>query len=227
MLILITKATVSCVIGKSWLVVTDNKYGYSVITKREGVDYMLFSEQISTLRKQANMTQENLAEKCDVSRQAVAKWESGESIPDVYKMSQIANIFDVSLETLVWGDDKSDTEESIAKSIYLLFVDNMESLRTNMLADKYSSSTELATKLRAEIKKARVVFPRKIVDELMSLSDEFGIYLGDITRKPEYREMLKELIPGKPTNRVYCENVLPQKYDRIEELLKDYIDFPE
>lgn len=213
-------------IGKSWLVVTNGKYVYSVITKREGVDYMLFSEQISALRKQANMTQENLAEKCDVSRQAVAKWESGESIPDVYKMSQIANIFNVSLETLVWGDDKSDTEESIAKSIYLLFVDNMESLRTNMLADKYSSSTELATKLRAEIKKARVVFPKRIVDELMLLSDEFGIYLGDITNKPEYEELLHDLHFGKPQNKAYCENILPQKYDKIEELLKDYIEFP-
>ena len=40
---------------------------------------MVFSEQLSKLRKEANMTQEDLAEKCDISRQAVAKWESGVS----------------------------------------------------------------------------------------------------------------------------------------------------
>ena len=56
---------------------------------------MVFSEQLSKLRKEANLTQEDLAEKCDVSRQAVAKWESGESLPDIYKISQIAKIFEV------------------------------------------------------------------------------------------------------------------------------------
>lgn len=40
---------------------------------------MIFSEQLSKFRKEANLTQEGLAEKCDVSRQAVAKWESGVS----------------------------------------------------------------------------------------------------------------------------------------------------
>ena len=38
---------------------------------------MIFSEQLSKLRKEANLTQEDLAEKCQVSRQAIAKWESG------------------------------------------------------------------------------------------------------------------------------------------------------
>lgn len=41
---------------------------------------MIFSEQLSKYRKEAKMTQEELAEKCDVTRQAVAKWESGGSL---------------------------------------------------------------------------------------------------------------------------------------------------
>ena len=53
---------------------------------------MIFPEQLSRYRKEAKMTQEELAEKCDVTRQAVAKWENGESVPDVYKISQIAGI---------------------------------------------------------------------------------------------------------------------------------------
>ena len=55
----------------------------------EGANRMIFSEQLSTLRRKADMTQEALAEKCDVSRQAVAKWESGESIPDIVKKSEM------------------------------------------------------------------------------------------------------------------------------------------
>ena len=64
---------------------------------------MVLGEQIVKLRKRANLTQEQLAEKYDVSRQAVAKWENGESIPDIYKIIQIAELFNVSLDFLVLG----------------------------------------------------------------------------------------------------------------------------
>ena len=64
---------------------------------------MVLGEQIVKLRKRANLTQEQLAEKYDVSRQAVAKLENGESIPDIYKIIQIAELFNVSLDFLVLG----------------------------------------------------------------------------------------------------------------------------
>ena len=64
---------------------------------------MVLGEQIVKLRKRANLTQEQLAEKYDVSRQAVAKWENGESIPDIYNIIQIAELFNVSLDFLVLG----------------------------------------------------------------------------------------------------------------------------
>jgi len=56
-----------------------------------------------------------LAEKCDVSRQAVAKWESGESLPDIYKISQIAKLFEVSLEELIWGECQQESQKEMAK----------------------------------------------------------------------------------------------------------------
>lgn len=64
---------------------------------------MIFAQQLSKFRKSFNLTQEELAEKCDVSRQAVAKWESGESLPDIYRISQIAKLFEISIEELIWG----------------------------------------------------------------------------------------------------------------------------
>lgn len=64
---------------------------------------MVLGEQIVKLRKRVNLTQEQLAEKYDVSRQAVAKWENGESIPDIYKIIQIAELFNVSLDFLILG----------------------------------------------------------------------------------------------------------------------------
>lgn len=52
------------------------------------------------MRKLLQLTQEDIAEKLGVTRQSVAKWESGESIPDLDKCKQLADIFGVSLDDL-------------------------------------------------------------------------------------------------------------------------------
>ena len=64
---------------------------------------MGFAEELVKRRKMANMTQEELAEKCNVSRQAITKWEKNESLPDVYMISKLANMFDVSIEELIYS----------------------------------------------------------------------------------------------------------------------------
>ena len=64
---------------------------------------MGFAEELVKRRKMANMTQEELAEKCNVSRQAITKWEKNESLPDVYMISKLANMFDISIEELIYS----------------------------------------------------------------------------------------------------------------------------
>ena len=54
------------------------------------------------------LTQEKLAEKCDVSRQAVTKWESGESEPSIDKLIALSEIFDVSIDELVKNENSKD-----------------------------------------------------------------------------------------------------------------------
>ena len=53
------------------------------------------------LRKQNGFSQEELAEKCQVSRQAIAKWESGESVPTIEKLIYLAGLYEVTLDELV------------------------------------------------------------------------------------------------------------------------------
>lgn len=53
------------------------------------------------LRKKNGWSQEELAEKCQVSRQAIAKWESGESVPVLEKLIFLAGLYEVSLDELV------------------------------------------------------------------------------------------------------------------------------
>ncbi len=65
---------------------------------------MLFAEKLIQLRKKYEMSQEELAEKVDVSRQSVSKWESGTSTPDLDKMIKLADVFEVSIDYLVNED---------------------------------------------------------------------------------------------------------------------------
>ena len=60
----------------------------------------MFHDNLVTLRKLKNMTQEDIAEKIGVSRQSVAKWETGETVPDLDKCKILAEIFEVSLDDL-------------------------------------------------------------------------------------------------------------------------------
>ena len=60
----------------------------------------MFRDNLVQLRKMLNMTQEELAEKVGVSRQAVAKWEAGETSPDLEKARLLAEALGVSLDDL-------------------------------------------------------------------------------------------------------------------------------
>lgn len=60
----------------------------------------MFSENLVQMRKLLSMTQEELAEKVGVTRQAVAKWESGDSLPDLEKSKLLAEALNVSLDEL-------------------------------------------------------------------------------------------------------------------------------
>ena len=63
-----------------------------------------FCKNFVILRKMHGYTQETIAEKCGFSRQAIAKWETGASLPDMYKLVDIAKLFDVSIDDLVCGN---------------------------------------------------------------------------------------------------------------------------
>lgn len=71
----------------------------------------MFSEKLLLARKKCNLTQEELAEKIGVSRQTVAKWESGESLPDIERASDLAAALGITLDELT---DTKEPEEKTA-----------------------------------------------------------------------------------------------------------------
>lgn len=97
---------------------------------------MVLGKQIVKLRKRANLTQEQLAEKYDVSRQAVAKWENGESIPDIYKIIQIAELFNVSLDFLVLG---KNIQRQMSEKDVKTFIETMKKKEDMWIPDQVIS----------------------------------------------------------------------------------------
>ena len=68
----------------------------------------MIRENLQTLRKIKKYSQEEVAEKIGVSRQAVAKWESGESVPDLSNSLALAKLYEVTLDDLVNYDEKRE-----------------------------------------------------------------------------------------------------------------------
>lgn len=62
---------------------------------------MNFSEKLLMLRKSKNLTQEQLAEQLNISRQSISKWESDQTIPELNKIVELSNIFDVTTDYLL------------------------------------------------------------------------------------------------------------------------------
>ena len=69
---------------------------------------MKLGENLQAYRKKAGLSQEEFAEKCEVSRQAIAKWESGESVPTIDKLIFLADFYGITLDELVGREGKDD-----------------------------------------------------------------------------------------------------------------------
>ncbi len=76
---------------------------------------MILADKIIEERKRIGLSQEELAEKLDVSRQAVSKWEGAQSIPDINRILQMAEIFGVSTDYLLKEDADRDGGEIIVR----------------------------------------------------------------------------------------------------------------
>lgn len=77
---------------------------------------MGLGNKIQNLRKKANFSQEQLAEKLDVTRQTISKWELEETTPDIKQAKKLSEIFQVSLDELLETDINSTIVEKVSKT---------------------------------------------------------------------------------------------------------------
>ena len=82
---------------------------------------MSFSENLYNLRKKEGLSQEEFAEKIDVSRQTISKWEIGQTTPEMDKLIMISKLFNVSIDELTENaviNENNNEPSSIKRNSY-------------------------------------------------------------------------------------------------------------
>lgn len=78
-------------------------------------DFIMIGEKIQLLRKQNNMSQEKLAQELNVTRQAVSKWELGNSTPELENIVQISELFNVTTDYIIKDEEVFDNKTIVEK----------------------------------------------------------------------------------------------------------------
>ena len=76
----------------------------------------MLSDNLIQLRRKSGLSQEQLADKIGVSRQAISKWECGQSTPELEKLMAMSELFNVSLDELTKGPSESPAKDTSAES---------------------------------------------------------------------------------------------------------------
>ncbi len=79
----------------------------------------IVSNSIKKLREERGMTQDELAEKLNVTRQAVSNWETGKTQPDIETLTRLAEIFDVSVERIIYGSERKERIVQVSRNVQI------------------------------------------------------------------------------------------------------------
>ena len=143
-------------------------------TKME--DKFMISMRIRELRKQAKLSQEMMAEKIGVSRQAITKWETGLGVPDIENLIAIADLFKLSLDELMGRDIEHETlaKDYLYESVTEYDIDGKKDFDISFMG---------ANKLKLyayEGEKVKVIL---LSDTISDIQNELKTKIDDIKRK--------------------------------------------
>lgn len=130
-------------------------------------DITKFGRYLAALRKKADMTQMELADRLCVTRQAISKYEQGESFPNVSILVLIAEVFHITLDELIGSGDPTNGEATILKSVAI------------------GEPSPVAENIRDVVNLAPLLKP-SILDKLSASLSAKGIDISNILKLAEF-----------------------------------------
>ena len=94
---------------------------------------MEFNQKLQELRKQRELTQEELAEQLNVSGRTVSRWETGNNMPDISILIELAELYDVSIPEIVNGERKNESMNEEVKEVAQSLSNYADLEKENML----------------------------------------------------------------------------------------------
>lgn len=173
-------------------------------TKME--DKFMISMRIRELRKQAKLSQEMMAEKKGVSRQAITKWETGLGVPDIENLVVIADLFKLSLDELMGRDIEHETlaKDYLYESVTEYDIDGKKDFDISFMG---------ANKLKLyayEGEKVKVIL---LSDTISDIQNELKTKIDDIKRKIDIDiKRVGNLSETVAKNELTIKILIPQLY---------------
>lgn len=173
-------------------------------TKME--DKFMISMRIRELRKQAKLSQEMMAEKIGVSRQAITKWETGLGVPDIENLVAIADLFKLPLDELMGRDIEHETlaKDYLYESVTEYDIDGKKDFDISFMG---------ANKLKLyayEGEKVKVIL---LSDTISDIQNELKTKIDDIKRKIDIDiKRVGNLSETVAKNELTIKILIPQLY---------------
>jgi hypothetical protein len=169
-------------------------------------DKFMISMRIRELRKQAKLSQEMMAEKIGVSRQAITKWETGLGVPDIENLVAIADLFKLSLDELMGRDIEHETlaKDYLYESVTEYDIDGKKDFDISFMG-----ANQL--KLYAyEGEKVKVIL---LSDTISDIQNELKTKIDDIKRKIDIDiKRVGNLSETVAKNELTIKILIPQLY---------------
>ncbi|MEG6571750.1 helix-turn-helix transcriptional regulator [[Clostridium] cellulosi] len=166
---------------------------------------MTFAEKLKNARKNAGMSQEALAEKLGVSRQAVTKWETERGIPDIDNLITISNLFGISVDEFL-----SQEKEAAVRKGYLY-----ESKTEYDIDGRKRFDMKLggASSLFVTSTDSEKVLVRLASNEIATLETDFKVRIDDIKGRIDVDvNRYNKMTEAKAKEGLFIEVLLPNKY---------------
>ena len=136
--------------------------------KRVAEVHMNFAEKLFALRTQAGYSQEVLAEKLNVSRQAISKWELGTTLPETDRLISISTLFSVSIDSLLIDSIDLNTNDSMERVVlkFLSTARDMDELSQELVDITCDGVIDAKEKVQVDRIIATLDSVAKLIDEI-------------------------------------------------------------